>query len=294
MREEIIRELSKLVARRTRAEVTIKEVIKNNNSKLTGLIIREVPKRIAPIIYIDTLLKELEKAEITIQDAVEWIVRMYENNKEMKYFSNVFTQDKEHILERVEYRLVNKALNKKLLIEVPHKDFLDLAVMYNVIVNKDESKSATFLVNNEMIEALEINHEELEEAARRNTEKSGFKKTNMIDIMENINGVKVKNKEADYAMPMYVLTNDMGHNGANVMLYSNLFNELSDEYGSDLYVLPSSVHEVIVIPVLPDADPVILKMIVAEINRTEVSKEEILSETVYKWNKEMGKMDIVI
>ena len=91
--------------------------------------------------------------------------------------------------------------------------------------------------------------------------------------------------------PMYVFSNHTGVNGAAVMLYGSYFDELAERLDSDLYVLPSSIHEVIAVPA--DCDEAeLLKNAVVEVNATAVSAEEVLSESVYRYNRESGVLEI--
>lgn len=294
MREETIKNVRDLVAERTSAEVTIKKIEKNNESYSIGLIIEEAPKRVLPVIHIDEFVKDVEQGNITLDDAVKQILQIYVDIKRIRNIDHDFCPSKEYILKRVEYRLVNKELNKNRLKEILSKDFLDLAILYSVIVDKTENETSSFLIRNEMLKALEISLEELDKAARKNTEKSGFKIMRMTEIVEGLTGMKSEVLEEDYLMPMYVLTNKNNMNGANVMIYSKLFNDLSDQYGSNLYVLPSSIHEVIVIPAISNIDPEEMKTMVEDINRTVVAEEEILSGNIYKWSKETSEMSIVV
>lgn len=291
MREEIIREMKGLVSERTGAEVTVHNVTKNNGTELVGISIKETGKRIAPIVYIDNIIAGIEYGDITMQDAVENIERMYKENKYIiPGVCDSFQLDKEFILQRVECRLVNRELNEKILDNVPHKDFLDLAVTYVVVVSRDVDGVASFQVKNEMLELYGINVEELEDAAIKNTYDIGFTKMSMVEIMKGMPGYDMGMTEEDNLE--YVLTNESGVNGANVMLYSQLFDEIVEEYNSDLYILPSSIHEVIVIPANEDRSLKKLKIIVKSLNNKVVSEQEILSRSVYKYSKENKEVSI--
>jgi hypothetical protein len=198
--------------------------------------------------------------------------------------------DKKYILERVEHRLVSEELNKRLLEEVPYRDFLDLAVTYSVIVNRDEDGVTTFVVKNDMMQNYGISEEELEKAAAKNTARSGFESFNIMEIMNSMQ--ENDYEQDDSEMPMYVLTNKAKSHGATVMLYGKLFVQLADKYKSDLYVLPSSIHEVLVVPANLGMMPKELKETVELVNRKNVPEHEILSGTVYRWSRKDGEMSI--
>ena len=86
-------------------------------------------------------------------------------------------------------------------------------------------------------------------------------------------------------MPMYVLTNQQKLYGAACMLYPGVLKAFSEENGQDFYVLPSSVHEVILIPAEPGTNEALLREIVTEINRTQVAKDEVLADSIYYYSR---------
>ncbi len=290
MREQIIREISGLVKERTGAFVSVINVTKNNGIILTGMCVIEADKNVAPTIYIDRCIEEVLTQNITVEDAVNEIVRIYEKHKDENPISKGFALNKDYILGKVEFKLVNKEMNKELLEEVPHREFLDLAVMYVVVVERDENGVASFLVRNEMLEAYGLTMEELEEAAVKNTYNAGFEKTSMTQIMAQMTGCDMGLSEEDN--PMYIISNRARYNGANAMLFTQMFEDLAEKYESDLFILPSSIHEVLAIPVMAGMSENYLRGIVNEVNSTQVSMEERLSNSVYKFIRKEKKMGI--
>ena len=86
-------------------------------------------------------------------------------------------------------------------------------------------------------------------------------------------------------MNMYVMTNTRGINGAACLLYKNALARFAQKLKQDLFLLPSSVHEVILVPksdILKKED---LSEMVREINKTEVSPKEVHSDTVYVYDR---------
>lgn len=139
------------------------------------------------------------------------------------------------------------------------------------------------------MEQYGLNQEELDITARRNTEYQGFQTASMESIIAEVTGEPEDEIKTDCFM--WVLTNRKKLNGAAVMLYPEMFKKLADWTRSDLYVLPSSIHEVIAIPD-GGADPKILKSMVGAVNSSEVSKDEFLSENVYKYIRSENRLII--
>jgi hypothetical protein len=143
-----------------------------------------------------------------------------------------------------------------------------------------------------MLQRFNISAEELEQAAAENTARSDFEIFNIMEIMNRMQGVDYEPDGAE--PPMYVLTNRTKSYGATVMLCGSLFAELADKYNSDLYILPSSVHEVIAIPANLGMAPEELKGMVEAVNNEQVAEPELLSGTVYRWNRENKEMSIAV
>ncbi len=92
-------------------------------------------------------------------------------------------------------------------------------------------------------------------------------------------------------IPMYMISNQNQHNGAAAMLCGRLFETLAVKLETDLYVLPSSIDEIIVIPVIGH-DTAELKNIVESINDREVPENMVLSDNVYRCSRETGQLAI--
>ena len=298
MRDEILRELVESVKEVAGAgyEVQQNMVVKNNGVQLQAIIVKKVGEVVSPTVYVDKFIENIEKEEMTVSEAAEKIFGLYEKNKSPELGMNLSDlKNKDFILSHVEYQLVNAERNQDRLLAVPHKEFLDFAVMYRVVIGNNENGVASFVVSDRMMEIANITIEELDEAAVLNTKKAGFVVKTMEDILSEMIGMMEMPEETLDEIPdgpkMYVLTNNRRVNGANVILYEEILGELADQLEEDLYILPSSVHEVLAIPA-SYASPDELKFVVREVNNTKVSDEEILGYQVYRYYKSNKKLSI--
>lgn len=91
-------------------------------------------------------------------------------------------------------------------------------------------------------------------------------------------------------IPMFVITNTKNINGAAAILYDDVLHELANNLESDLYLIPSSIHDIVAIPA--EGDPDELSGMVADINKTQVCTQERLSDNVYFYNRKDGKVSI--
>ena len=97
----------------------------------------------------------------------------------------------------------------------------------------------------------------------------------------------------DNAFEMYVLTNSYGINGASVLLYNGILESFANKLNNDLYILPSSVHEVILIPKIKDMSATELNDMVCEINSTQVPREDVLANCIYEYSHKKKAIMIV-
>lgn len=295
MREEIVRELVGTVKRTIGEghEVHCNVVRKNNGVQLQAINIRKPENTLATTIYIDWYADEIMNESMTIENAARCIVRTYEENKRFMPKLDVGEMnDKEYILGHVEYQLVNKALNNEIIAAAPHKDLLDFAALYRVVACSDESIVGSYVMYNEMLNRIGISIEELDEAAARNTEEIGFEVKTIAEIMAEIMDVPAGlASETGDDPQVFVLTNKRRTNGSTVLMYGNVLQELSDRIDDDIFILPSSIHEVLAVPA-SQVDPDELVAMVRDVNNSEVSDEEILGYHVYRYIQATGELSV--
>lgn len=298
MRDAILRELVEAVKEVAGAgyEVQQNMVMKNNGVELQSIIVRSVGEVVSPTMYVDKFIEKIEKEEMSVSEAAEKIFGLYEENKSPELGISISDlKNKDFILSHVEYYLVNGSRNRERLKEIPHRELLDLAVMYRVVIGSNENGVASFVVSDRMMEIANITKEELDEAAVLNTKKAGFVVKKMEDIISEMIGMMEIPEETFDEIPdgpkMYVLTNNRRVNGANVILYEEILGDLADQLEEDLYILPSSVHEVLAIP-SSYASQDELKFMVREVNNTNVSNEEILGYQVYRYDRQNKELSI--
>ncbi|MCI9190517.1 MAG: hypothetical protein HFH84_13090 [Lachnospiraceae bacterium] len=192
---------------------------------------------------------------------------------------------KEKMLETVVYRMMNRDANAELLDKIPHMRIMDLAAAYYCILGQEDGYHTDAFITWEHCGYFGIQKEELDAAARRNTEAGGFitrKFSEILGLPEEIRPVPDL---------MYVMTNQAALYGAAIILYEDYFRSLAEQTGGDLYILPSSIHELIAVPVT-DGDLAGLQDIVKEVNGKEeaVSPYEVLSDNVYRYSRDGGLM----
>lgn len=249
------------------AEVEIYHTVKNNGTIRTGLMFTQAEVNMAPTIYLEEFYEQYLRGT-TFDALVEKLKELYEEVRVGQSVSCQRILDFTQIKDRIVYKLIQKEANEHLLEDLPHEEFLDLAVVFYVLLDKTEFGTATLLIRNEHLRVWKVKKEDVMQAARENT-------PNLLPIELD--------KITKY---MYVATNRMHSLGAGIMLYGEVWKKAVSDINENFFVIPSSVHELILIPESFGMEKEQLLTMVKEINATEVAKEDVLSDNVYYYDQE--------
>lgn len=295
------------------------QVKKNNGMELTGIVAKCAGRNTSPTIYIDSFYK----SNITEEEIRNTADILYHEFQAVKFeedldLSGFVLFDKAR--DRLCFKLIHAKKNKALLESVPYKRFHDLAIVFYYTVHEAPFYGkATILVQNSHVERWGTNADELLELAFKNTPVLyPAVITSMADVMKEIlaEGLKadlgssrleeekelfedswidelIRQMSMDIGkdkIPMYVLTNKSKVYGAACMLYPDVLKNFCRNMGQDFYILPSSVHEVIMVPADAGTNKEGLREIVTDINRTQVAEEEVLADSVYLYRRDIDKI----
>lgn len=268
--------------------ITINHVIKNNGCEMDGLVIMEKGKDIAPTIYLDSFYELYTNGE-NIKNIIRQIEVIYEQNKNNVTFDVNILKHFDTIKDKIVYKVVNYRSNEKLLEQVPHKRILDLAVVFYCLLDNEYGRSATALIYNNNLKNWNVTIDDVYKAALKNTPDLLHSKISSMAALFEKCGVNVDGEEVDLKdyvpSDMYVLTNESKLNGAACILYENVLYDFAQKLGADLYILPSSVNEVILLPKLSMFEKDELVNMVKEVNTEGVAADEVLSDHVYEYNR---------
>ena len=197
----------------------------------------------------------------------------------------------EAVKGKIVYRLINRKRNSEMLKDVPHREILDLVLVYRIIVAIDTDRKGTILINNEIVAKWGITEEKLYELAQENTMR--LFKADMMKMQNLLNELMPGNEsEVDEDAPqLWILTDNERHYGATVMVYPEMMEQISEKLGYDFYIIPSSVHELILVKKDAVISTEALKEMICEVNENEVDATEILSDHPYYYDREKGKLE---
>lgn len=266
-------------------ELHRQEVTKNNGVVKDGVAVRYPDSPVAPTVYLDDLY-EMHKDGYSVSNLVDTTAANLERHKNLAPEMPVLTT--ETARENLYCAVVNTADNEEMLKNVPHEKLEDLSVVARFRVGEDGS----FLVTNDICKTLQMTSEEVMEAAHANTDRQEYKCQSMGEVMRDLmlkDGMPEEYADELIQMqgeqcPMWVLSNESRVDGAVAIASQDTLKAAHEKLGEDFYVLPSSRHEVILVPQSMVSDVEDLKTMVHEVNATEVSKVDKLSDSVYHFN----------
>ena len=214
--------------------------------------------------------------------------------------------DWEQAKDKIFYKLVNYEKNLELLKDIPHIPYLDLAITFHVMVERNEKGQSTCPILHEHTKVWEKGVDQFYELARENTKRlfpASLRTMEevMIEIIkdyERSKKKKVKGILEDFLScgldpSLYILGNTCGLYGAAVVLYEDILKDFAERIKEDIIILPSSIHEVLLVPNSKVHDIEEMKAMVEHINRTEVSKTDVLSDNVYLYSREKNLMTMI-
>ena len=276
------------------AEVHVHNTTKNNGVHFTGLAIREGGCNISPCIYLEGFYAEHENGEKDLEAIAGEVICLHRKNKALHNFDVSMFIDYRRARPMLRGRLVNTERNAELLKGVPHREFFDLTLAYYVETpHLGGREVGSILVQDRHMQLWEVTEQELYCQIMKNmAETDQASILNLVDIFADARG-GFPDIPPEGNVPMYILTNQRNWNGAVQMLNKKALEDAAVLFGSDYYILPSSIHEMILVPMMEQMGTAWdLAQIVQEVNHTEVPPEEFLSSHVYQYCAGRGQVYI--
>lgn len=195
----------------------------------------------------------------------------------------IMSGEKQYVRQRLYAEVINYDWNQERLEKIPHTRKLDLAIVYRILIEQGEDMRSSILVTNDIAKKLNLMEEDFEYALS-NTEILFPAK---IECLSDLLGVSIGEEKR-----LYCLTNVEGQNGAIAMFLSDKVKEFARNKEKFCFLLPSSVHEVLLLEADSKDEKEVFEAMVRNANETVVLKEEWLSNHVYFYNKETDEIEI--
>ena len=294
-------------------DVRIQEVTKNNNVTMTGICAFTKGATVTPTLYLDNYYSRYEeladqsgddRAFRTVSKDIINVLRNEDGTTVKGFNIDEFTKFK-NTKDSIYMILVNNKTND--LSDKPHRELVgeySILYRYNVPVPEGEGY-ASILVNNQHVKTWGVEEEDLYQAAIANASKiTPIVVEDMEHMMSSLLGFPIIEDESyDNSLehgtwrtnlsldtPMYVISNTKRYYGAAAIAVPGVLQEIADVFGCNLYIIPSSIHEVIIVPDNGMTDPYSLSIMIREINDSELKPEEVLGYTLMRFDREQGKL----
>lgn len=283
--------------------IQIRQVSKNNGLILDGLCISPPDRRVAPTIYLNPYYSLYEKG-MTLDEITQDILSIYADNSNLPQIDTLSMTDFSSLKSKVIYKLVQTASNQELLKDIPHIPYLDLSIVFYLFLEETSSGQMTAMIHNDHQTLWDVSTNQLYELAKINTPKilpPTIKSMN--DVMKEIAvdwlGDDYQEEymdhleDEDHLSPLYVLSNRSNLNGAAAILYQSVLKNFANFLEQDLIILPSSIHEVLLMPFDDIVDINSLNEMVISINQSEVPAEDQLSNQIYLYKRSDNQISLL-
>ena len=268
--------------------VQIEEVMKNNDQVLTGLIIRGNGECISPCIYLNDMFERYQEGYPLSYMANEVADLLEETRNPEIDLSKLMDYD--NAKEYLSIRLVGIEENEQWLADKVWEPMGDFAKVCYLDFGEQNEGHMTAVVTMGNMAVMGATKEQMMTDAQKNLNNKEHVFMSISAMMaEMMMGIQEMIPE-EYGPPLYVLTNKEKTQGAAMIARPDIMKEIGDKFGCDYYVLPSSTHEVLVMPVSAGVELEMLSAMVHEVNATEVSSQDKLSDKVQYYDREREQL----
>lgn len=259
---------------------------KNNVTK-KGLTISEKGKGTGVTVYLDQYYQDYLRGE-SLSEICRFLVSLYRENQ-MPDINASELMDYGKMKGTLRTRLVGREQNAAYLEEGPYKAHpIGAEVVYAELARKEDGV-LRMRVTHQLLKQWGVPEQEIFKAALENTQKEeGVRFGSLLSVMNEPLGLEMPEEEPVDKDGLYILSNQSRDNGAAVLLYPGVPEEIHEKMGGDYYILPSSVHEVLILSKETGIPPEVLRSTVRSVNREQVCPEERLGNDVYEFQGRTG------
>ncbi|MBP5330638.1 MAG: hypothetical protein J6Y89_02155 [Lachnospiraceae bacterium] len=282
-------------------EVKRGKALKNNSVELDTIVIREQGEEVVPNIFLNSYYQSYIEGRST-EDICEEILNVYNENRNRFDMERFGDCSLEFFRDRIFFKLISGDRNRMLLEQLPHVKINNLELIFACLIERGGEGIASIRIDNTLMQKWETDAETLFKIAADNTVRLFPPKifelaehniklllshklddAAIVDLFEN-DWKDESNTESDGndRMPsLFVLTNRDGVDGGYCIIYDGLLERIRRRLGKGFYIIPSSVHEVLILPESTEFNREMLDNMVKEVNSSVLSEMDILSENVY-------------
>lgn len=266
-------------------KVHLKETLKPNNVRRYGIVIVESENNLSPIIYLEKLFNDFQNG-IDMDLVMNIIIDTYQRDKPKKPVNMEWVTHFDQARDTVFYFLINYDINQELLSQIPHFKYLDLAVVFGMKSGLGDAPG-TITIFNTHLDIWGITAEDLFPIAEANTP---LLYPPQISCMSDF---IVGEPCPGHPGQMYVLTNTYHTYGSAAIRYKDTLKDFSLLMGSDVLLLPDSIHHMVLIPLKEGENPESYRDMVRSANERFTDISHFLSNNVYLYKRDTGEIETV-
>lgn len=283
-------------------QVNVTEIVKNNDLKLHGLTIKKENEEMAPNVYLEDFYNDFQEGR-PMNEIMQNIADMYMNAYSSVDRNTIAKPDislkYEDVKEKLTVQVLDMKRNKEKLKTMAFTPIgNDLAMTYAYVVSSDELGEAKIGITRAIVQEYGYNLTELNKDALENSVKTyPAILSDMEKVMEAMMGGSpseppLLNDElkVDKDTQMLVLSNVNGLQGAATLFYPGVQEQIAKAIDDSYFVLPSSIHEVLIVPEKTGHTARDLENMVKEANATQVAPEEVLSDKVLRYDRDSKEL----
>ncbi len=273
------------------AGVSIYTAQKYNGTLRRGLLFCEHGSNVSSTIYLEEYYRLFREGQ-TVDFIAGEVLRLYRRIRFRGSWKEEKIRDYSELKRKIVYRLIHRERNQELLKDMPYIPYLDLAIVFYILFEVSEYGTAAMPVKTEHLSLWNVSKEQIYTRACCNTEQLlPWEFRTMRSVLAGLTDREETDHDAEEEA-IYVLSNHLRSFGAAAALYPGRLEEIGEYLGEDYYVLPSSVHEMIVIKKSAASGKDFLSTMVSEINETQVEAEEVLSDHAYYYDRVRKKLSL--
>ena len=284
---------NKLYEQGSEAEITVNSVNKLNEH-YEAMTVKPEGDRVGVNLGLDKFYEAVENGttyDVAVDKAVQTIHDGIENRPDFDLDS---LTDYSKMKDKLVMEVVSAETNKDLLDTVPHKNMEDMAVVYRFVLSSDDEGRASILVTNQLIETMGVTPEQLHADAMENAPQiKPLEIKGMGEVLAEMMGVEQAEMLGLYPVKpedeqIFVASVPDKVHGAGVLAYQDFMDKAAEKAGGDFYILPSSIHEILIVPDNGKMGLKDLENMVKEVNASEVASGDRLSDHVYRYTAAEG------
>lgn len=279
-------------------QIHIHTIVKNNGVQMRGMTILEKGEKFAPTVYLDDFYQVYLKG-VPVESVLNHLQTVYAARKQSEGIEIQYFYQYDTVRNTLRIKIINYEKNRQFLEDVPHMRFLDLAVICYSQVESEALRNGSIIVRESHLKMWQITKKQLFlDGVMESVSHLPHLLVKMTALLEEIQTEFPEELRIEFPIEedeagMRILTNCQKINGAAAIFYPGVLEECAKHIGSDYYILPSSIHEVILVPE-KEGSFELLSSMVHDVNDEQLAVEEILSNHVYYYNQKKGTIQDLV